>query len=156
MNKFIVFTLISVVFFGCAKLTPKLSKAMNCTIISPLIKISDAGFLHKFGNQNSVQIYSSGVNIVNLDIKNDKICLNNTCDDELIFNRKFFAKEHYKGLLSDILDFKPIYNSKHLIKTDCGFTQNISENSIQYQVCNKSLEFRDLKNSVKIKLKEVN
>ena len=150
-----IFTIIAI-FTGCAKITPQTSNAVNFTVISPTLKISDAGFLHKFKNKTELQIYNSGVSILKMDISEDKICLNSACDDEKTFNRKFFKNEHYIGFFSDILNHKPIYNGKNLQKTDCGFIQNISENFIQYKFCDNSIEFADTKNKIKIKLKELN
>ena len=90
-----------------------------------------------------------------IDISENKICLNSACDDEATFNRKFFKNSHYNGFFSDILNHKPIYNGKNLQKSDCGFLQNLSDNFIQYKFCNNLVEFADTKNKIKIKLKEI-
>ena len=158
MKKIHFFTILfslSAIFSGCAKLTPQNSKAINFTAISPSLKISDAGFIHRFAEKTELQIYNSGVSVLKIDISENKICLNSACDDEPTFNRKFFKNAHYNGFFSEILNHKPIYNGKNLQKTDCGFIQNLSENFIEYKLCNNSLEFADTKNKIKIKLKEL-
>lgn len=153
MNKYFLF-FIFLIFAGCAFNAPKISKSINFTAISPLIKINDAGFLHKIFGGDKIELYKSGVLVLELVDKNGKICLNGACDDELIFNQKFFKNAYYKGLLSEILNFKHIFKGKNLTETNCGFTQIFD--GIKYEICGGMLNFKDSKNGVKIKLKELN
>lgn len=146
---FLIFTL-----FGCAKKSPDISKAINFTMISPNIRVSDAGFLHKNSDSIDLQVYNSGVSILELKVGKNTICTS-LCKEELKFNEEFLKDKHYKGFLKDILNMKPIYNGENLQKTNCGFVQNISKNSIKYNRCNNLVEFSDLKNNIKIKLKEL-
>lgn len=150
-----IFFLTIFIFFGCAKITPRSSKAINFTIISPLIRLSDAGFMHYYANQTNVQIYNSGISVLNLVVRDNKICMNNACDDELVFNKKFFKNEYYKGLLSQILHKQKIFGGANYEKTECGFTQNISKTFIKYKKCNDVVIFNDTKNGIKIILKEL-
>ena len=144
---------------GCAKIAPQRTNAVNFTVISPLTRTSDAGFMRKFKNQTEVQIYASGISVLSLVLKDDKICMNGACDDELVFNKKFFGAEHYRGLLGEILDGKPIFGG-----SDTGgrcFEQSLQEGSIDYKVCRgkdsggRSISFADAKRSVKIKIREL-
>ena len=144
---------------GCAKIAPQKTNAVNFTVISPLTRTSDAGFMRKFKNQTEVQIYASGISVLSLVLKDDKICMNGACDDELVFNKKFFGAEHYRGLLGEILDGKPIFGG-----SDAGghcFEQSLQDGSIAYTVCHgkdgggRSISFADAKRSVKIKIREL-
>ncbi|WXG61205.1 hypothetical protein VB002_07355 [Campylobacter concisus] len=54
-----------------------------------MIKINDVGFFHIYKNDLNLQIYSSGVNTANINIK-DKICVNSACFKKTEFNEKFF------------------------------------------------------------------
>ncbi|WP_228026626.1 MULTISPECIES: hypothetical protein [Campylobacter] len=152
--KFLFLSIFCIVFFGCATLNPQRSDALQVTIISPMLKINDTGFLHAYKNSLNLQIYSIGVNSANIKI-NSQICVNRACYDKLEFNRKFFLQEHYENFLSDILQKKHIYNSKGVIQTSCGFDQNISNNSIKYEVCDNYVKFIDTQNKVKIIIKEL-
>ncbi|MFR8440499.1 MAG: hypothetical protein ACLVCW_01940 [Campylobacter sp.] len=89
---------LSLLLTGCATtaLKPASTQAVNFTVISPLTRTSDAGFMRKFKNQTEVQIYASGISVLSLVLKGDKICMNGACDDELVFNKKFFGTEHYR------------------------------------------------------------
>ncbi|WP_298783125.1 hypothetical protein [uncultured Campylobacter sp.] len=152
---------LSLLLAGCATtaLKPASTQAVNFTVISPLTRTSDAGFMRKFKNQTEVQIYASGISVLSLVLKGDKICMNGACDDELIFNKKFFGAEHYRGLLSEILEGKPIFGG-----SDTGghcFEQSLQEGSIDYKVCRgkdgggRSISFADAKRGVKIRIREL-
>lgn len=145
---------------GCAKIAPQKTNAVNFTVVSPLTRTSDAGFMRKFKNQTEVQIYASGISVLSLVLKGDKICMNGACDDELVFNKKFFGAEHYRGLLSEILDGKPIFGGSDAGERRC-LTQSLQEGSIDYKVCRgkdgggRSISFADAKRGVKIKIREL-
>jgi len=152
---------LSLLLAGCATtaLKPASTQAVNFTVISPLTRTSDAGFMRKFKNQTEVQIYASGISVLSLVLKGDKICMNGACDDELVFNKKFFGTEHYRGLLGEILDGKPIFGG-----SDAGghcFEQSLQDSSIAYTVCRgkdasgRSISFADSKRGVKIKIREL-
>jgi len=158
---FLALLALSLLLAGCATtaLKPASTQAVNFTVISPLTRTSDAGFMRKFKNQTEVQIYASGISVLSLVLKDDKICMNGACDDELVFNKKFFGAEHYRGLLGEILDGKPIFGG-----SDAGghcFEQSLQDGSIDYKVCRgkdgggRSISFADAKRSVKIKIREL-
>ena len=145
---------------GCAKIAPQKTNAVNFTVVSPLTRTSDAGFMRKFKNQTEVQIYASGISVLSLVLKGDKICMNGACDDELVFNKKFFGTEHYRGLLGEILDGKPIFGGSDAGERRC-LVQNLQNGSIDYKVCRdkdgggRSISFADAKRGVKIKIREL-
>ena len=152
---------LSLLLAGCATtaLKPASTQAVNFTVISPLTRTSDAGFMRKFKNQTEVQIYASGISVLSLVLKGDKICMNGACDDELVFNKKFFGAEHYRGLLGEILDGKPIFGGSYT-GGHC-FEQSLQDGSINYKVCRgkdgggRSISFADAKRGVKIKIREL-
>ena len=153
---------LSLLLAGCATtaLKPASTQAVNFTVISPLTRTSDAGFMRKFKNQTEVQIYASGISVLSLVLKGDKICMNSACDDELVFNKKFFGTEHYRGLLSEILDGKPIFGGSDAGERRC-LAQSLQDGSIDYKVCRdkdgggRSISFADAKRGVKIKIREL-
>ena len=140
---------------GCANLqTKKVSNTFGITILSPIMRINDVGFLHKNNDSLNLQIYSSAVNIANIKI-NDRICINNVCYEKKEFNRQFFLNEHYDEFFAEILERKPIYDRRNLVANPCGFSQNLSNYSIQYEVCDSNINFVDTKNGIKIIIKEL-
>lgn len=148
MKKFAVLPLIFL-FFGCVLKTPQSSKGYHVTLISPMIKISDFGFMHEYKNDISLQIYNLGVSVAQIKIS-DKICINRGCFSKSDFNAKFFKQPYYDDILEDILLKKPLFNGVNFKKTECGFSQNYNE--ISYEICNNDLKFKD--KNVKIILKE--
>ncbi|QKF63955.1 hypothetical protein [Campylobacter corcagiensis] len=138
---------------GCATTGLAPTKALNFTMISPDFKISDAGFLKTSSNSTNLQVYSSGMSLLDVNIK-DKVCYNSVCKEELEFNQNFFKREHYRGFFKDLLTKKPIYESRNLVKTSCGFDQNLT--NLSYQICDNTMSFKDTKNGVKIIIRELN
>lgn len=156
MNKFLN-SIIIILFFltGCAfSSKPQKSKTYQTTILSPILKINDVGFLHEYKNSINLQIYSSGINSANIKI-GEKICINTACFNKKDFNEKFFLNSHYNDIFSDILRGAPIYDGINLKQTSCGYEQNIRKDIIEYKICNNKIEFNDRQNRIKIILKEL-
>ena len=146
MKKFSLVLLSALIFSGCvATKTPQSSQAFQVTLFSPMIKINDVGFFHIYKNDLNLQIYSSGVNTANINIK-DKICVN---------NEKFFLAPHYESLFEEILQRQKIYDGKGLSTTECGFRQDLSSYFIKYEVCDNYVKFIDSKNKIKVIIKEL-
>lgn len=153
MNKFlkIFFIVFLMSFTGCVTKTPIKQNSVLFTLVSPNLKFSDAGFIKTANKSIKLQIYSSGVSLLNVTIK-DKICYNGVCKDELEFNKDFFKSEYYRGFFADILRKKPLYNARNLVKTSCGFDQNLS--SFTYQICDNKLYFKN-QQGIKMIIKEI-
>ncbi|PSM52125.1 putative lipoprotein [Campylobacter blaseri] len=137
---------------GCSIKEPVKPQAVNFTIISPMIKINDAGFIKTTKNSTKLQVYSSGMAIFEISII-DRICMNGVCKDELKFNQEFFGRLHYRGFLNDILKSNPIYSSRNLVTTDCGFEQNLSY--LTYKICNNETFYKDSKNKIKMLIRNI-
>ncbi len=119
-----------------------------------MIKINDVGFFHTYKNDLNLQIYSSGVNTANINIK-DKICVNGACFKKTEFNEKFFLAPHYESLFEEILQRQKIYDGKGLSTTECGFRQDLSSYFIKYEVCGNHVKFVDSKNKIRVIIKEL-
>lgn len=153
--KLLLFICIIGFFTGCAMPEVDHSKSISLLIKSKILKVNDAGFIHFYKNYTNVQIYNSGKSVLNLNIK-DKICINNACENKTEFNKKFFLNAHYEDLLEDILEARAIYDGKNLVKTNCGFEQNLRNISVEYKICGGKVRFTDQKNGIKIVMKELN
>lgn len=144
-----------ILFLGCQRAQLERSQTLQVTIISPMIKINDVGFLHTYKNGLNLQIYNSGVNTANLKSDSEHVCVGHGCFERTEFNEKFFLSAHYERIFDDILQGREIFGGEGLVRKECGFEQNISKNSIKYEVCGGSVKFSDAKNRVKIILKEL-
>lgn len=151
-NKIIAVFLV-ILLVGCSTKAPEPPKSVSFTMITPTFKISDAGFVRFNPNKTELQIYSSGVSLLEVSIK-DRICYNKACKDELEFNEEFFKRTQYRGFFNDILKKKPIFNNQGLVKTNCGFEQNLT--NISYKVCDNKMRYEDKKEKIKIIIREIN
>lgn len=149
----LIILFIALFISSCALKKPQMSEPISFTLNSNLAKLSDMGFIYEDKSLLRLEAYKLGQPLLSLKIT-DRICLNQACFDELVFNERFFKDTHYKGFLSDILRFKPLYSARDLSPSECGFRQSLSAPNyeITYTVCGKSMEFRDFKNQILMKI----
>lgn len=127
-------------------------KAYHVLIKSSLIKANNQAFFYRSKAGLRAEFYEFGNPVLKLLIYKNKLCINQTCYLPKNLNKKLFKNSYYPALLEDILSFRPIFKAKALINTSCGFYQNLA--SIKYQICDKTLIFKDYKAGVKIIIKE--
>lgn len=162
MKKSTLTTLLLSLFLGlflsaCAsKSSFNNSKSVFITIKTPQIKQQEAGFLYTEGEMVRLEIYKLGQPIVKLEVATLS-CLNGTCAPKMMLNEKLFKNAHYDGFLSDILRAKPLYSGKNLVKTKCGFTQQIAEKAyeIEYSVCDGVVDFYEKKAKIVFVMKDL-
>jgi len=140
-----------VAFFGCSQPTAQTSKSVSFLIKSPNLKFNETGIV-KFGENVRLEIYGSGVGVGVLNV-GEKVCVSGVCFDKVAFNEKYLLRAHYGDFLSDILRGVPLYDGKNVVKNECGFSQNFDHMS--YKVCAGTAEFRDEKNGIKIRIKDL-
>ncbi len=142
---------------GCTTKIPITSSdTYLISIKNKQMALSDTGFLNHGKDYINVQILSAGAVLFNLEVQ-DNVCLDGRCTSRMEFNKRFFDYPHYEAIISDILEMKPLYQGKNKVIIDDGFEQDIDliESHISYKVQYKSLTFRDSKNGILIKLKEL-
>ena len=143
---------------GCAtKQEITSSETYVITIKNKQIALSDTGFINQGKDYTNVQIFSAGSVLFNLEIMGNNICLDGRCLDKLAFNQQFFQEEHYAGLMQEIIAKQPIYEKKNLKQTSNGFEQELelSNSHIVYKVEGSNLTFRDTKNGIVLRLKQL-
>ena len=142
---------------GCATKVPITSSdTYLISIKNKQIALSDTGFINHGKGYTNVQIFSAGAILFNLEVQDD-VCLDGRCTSRIEFNKLFFEHPHYEAMISDVLEMKPLYDGKNKVTIEGGFEQELDlQNSyISYKVQNKALTFRDSKNGIVIKLKEL-
>jgi len=143
---------------GCAtKQEITSSETYVITIKNKQIALSDTGFINQGKDYTNVQIFSAGSVLFNLEIMGNNICLDGRCLDKLAFNQQFFQEEHYAGLMQEIIAKQPIYERKNLKQTPNGFEQELelSNSYLVYKVEGSNLTFRDTKNGIVLRLKQL-
>jgi hypothetical protein len=100
-----------------------------------------------------------GKSVLDLKVKKDEddVCVGSLCNTKHGFNQSFLDGRYPDEFIENILLKKPIFNGKHLTKTKTGFIQKIvcERFGIKYQVTNKGTYFKDKKNNILIKLREI-
>ena len=143
---------------GCAtKQEITSSETYVITIKNKQIALSDTGFINQGKDYTNVQIFSAGSVLFNLEIMGNNICLDGRCLDKRAFNQQFFQEEHYAGLMQEIIAKQPIYERKNLKQTPSGFEQEfeLPTSHIVYKVEGSNLTFRDTKNGIVLRLKQL-
>ena len=148
---------IILLFSGCATKIPIISSdTYLVTIKNKQMALSDTGFLNYGKDYINVQIFSAGAVLFNLEVQ-ENVCLDGRCTSRMEFNKRFFEYPHYEAMINDILEMKPLYDGKNKVTIEGGFEQELDllGSYISYKVQGKSLSFKDSKNGILIKLKEL-
>ncbi len=126
------------------------------TLKTQKFSYSDAGFLR---NQNGVidlQMFAVGRPLVKLKISED-VCVDHYCITKQEFNQEYLSDSYPDDLINQVLTSQPIFDSQNLKKTSNGFMQRIIDPrfDIKYKITPGSIYFKDLKNGIIIKLREL-
>lgn len=149
--------LLLLLFTGCSFKSPYVSsKAYHVVIKNSTLALSDTGFIKRDNKRFNLQLFSAGTPVLDLVVKED-VCMDYICLGKEEFNKRFFGFRHYKNFVNDLFEFKPLYSKKNLKETKTGFSQNLTavNYDIFYKVEEGNLYFKDKKNRVLIKLKEL-
>ena len=149
----LVFVLI---FSACSTKDYAQTKTKIVIIKSPLIKFADIGYIRNTDDKVSLELFIAGQRIQKIDI-NHLICVDEGCLTKSGFNKDYLNENYPNEILQNILLARPIFEAKNLIKTDDGFVQKIiTENmEIKYRVSSNVTFFKDLKNRIIFKIKEI-
>jgi len=149
---------VGLVLSGCSKPNYTEQESAFILIKAQNLKYADMGFIYKAATQTKAQIYASAQPIFTLTIYPDSICIDETqCLNRSSFNEKFLNAGYPADLLSNIFHLKPIFQNQNLIQTPKGFTQKIynEQVTIDYIVEGSALVFKDTKNDIVIKIKQM-
>ncbi len=146
---------IILVLSGCAVKSPTTSKTVSFVFKTSNIKIAASGFLYK-NSHIKLQGYS-GANPVFTLLLTKRACINDRCMSYKNFNDHFLSPHYPKRIIQHILLGKPIFNGQNLQKDASGFSQEIVGDSfaIIYRVEKNEIYFKDKKNAILIKIKEL-
>ena len=155
MHKILLIAILLLV--GCAYKTPyKSSKPYYVVIKNSKIALADTGFIKRDDGRSNLQLFTAGTPVFDLHVKSD-VCLDYICLKKENFNREFFGIMHYENFIDELFNLQPIYSKKNFKKIANGFERKIKTDSydITYRVEGKNLYFKDRKNRILIKLKEL-
>jgi len=126
------------------------------TIKSPLVKFSDIGYLRNSNDAIELELFIAGQVFQKIHI-NHLICVQEGCMSKRSFNEKYLNETYPAKILQNILLSKEIYGGKNRLKTDEGFMQAINDKdvAIKYRVNSRETFFKDTKNNIIIKIRNV-
>ena len=126
-------------------------------IKTPTFRFFDVGYIKHNKEEVTLELFSAG-NLVEHFTIGSFVCTSKGCITKERFNREFLVESYPEELLLNILMAKPIFNKKNIQKTKNGFLQKIEtkEYSIFYRVEKTKLYFKDTRNKILIKLKDIN
>jgi len=125
---------------------------------TPKLKFSDIGYIRNSDKAIELELFVAGHVFKRIHI-NHLICVEDEgCMSKSSFNAEYFNASYPDEIFQNILLGHKIYGGENTLKSKSGFIQNIETKdvSIVYRVLPKEIYFKDRKNHILIKIKEVN
>ena len=150
---FLAFTLL---FSACSIKNYEHTQAKLIFIKSPLLKFSDLGYIRNSGSAVELELFVAGTSVKKIAI-NHLVCVDEGCMLRSSFNAKYLNANYPDSLLQNILLGREIYEGKGRVKTTDGFIQRVQTEDvdIKYRVNSKEIFFKDRKNHILLKIKEI-
>ena len=154
MRIFYIFLVL--VFIGCSTKVFEKKESKIVVIKTPSFRFSDIGYLKRNSDEVVLELFSSGIAVERFEVKN-LICTKKGCITKSGFNEDYLVRYYPSSLILDILLQKPIYDGENLKKTKDGFIQKIQTANVDiiYKVKKDQVFFKDRKNNIIIKLKDI-
>jgi len=141
---------------GCSIKSYEQTQAKIIIIKSPKIKFADIGYLRNSEKSIELEMFVAGHAVEKISI-NHLVCVSEGCMSKSGFNQEYLHHSYPDDILQDIFLGSMIYDGLDSVKTSDGFEQNILNNdvNIKYRVDSESIFFKDRKNKIIIKIKDI-
>ena len=150
----LIFTLF---FSACSVKNYEHTQTKIITIKSPKIKFSDVGYLRNSDKSIELELFIAGKSIEKITI-NHLICTNDGgCMSKSSFNKEYLNSAYPDDTMQNMLLSHVIYDGKNLTKTAGGFEQHIKDEHVDivYKKEQKNISFKDRKNGIIFKIKDL-
>ncbi len=126
-------------------------------IKSPQLKFADLGYIRNTNDSIELELFVAGKSIKKIAI-NYLVCIDEGCMSRSNFNAEYLSSAYPDELLQNILLGRAIYDGVGKLKVDDGFGQKIKTNDvdIKYRVNSHEIFFKDKKNRIIFKIKDIN
>ncbi|MDF1878781.1 hypothetical protein JHD46_03910 [Sulfurimonas sp. SAG-AH-194-C20] len=126
------------------------------TIKTSKLKFSDLAYFKNTNNSVRLELFTAGINVQNIEI-NNLICLNEGCMLRSSFNSEYLNENYPDTILQNIFLGQAIYDGLNFTKTTDGFIQKIQNKDvdIHYKVSSNEIYFKDKKNKILFKIKDI-
>lgn len=151
------FLLALVLFFSaCSTKIYEHTQTKIISIKTPKLRFSDLGYIKNTDDKISVELFTAGKMVQNIKI-NYLICVDAGCMSKSAFNKAYLNASYPKDILENIVLGDAIYDKKNLHKEDGGFVQYIKDKNvnIKYKVTADTIYFKDKKNSILFKIRNL-
>ncbi len=141
---------------GCSIKNYEQTQTKIIIIKSPKIKFADIGYLRNSEKSIELEMFVAGHAVEKISI-NHLICVREGCMSKSGFNQEYLHHSYPDDILQNIFLGAKIYDGIESIKTLDGFEQNIHNNdvNIKYTVDSESIFFKDKKNKIIFKIKDI-
>lgn len=150
--KILNFLAVAVIWASCSTKTVSISTPVFLTIKTQKLKFSDTAFITNNNEKIAIDGYYAGKHVLNISFS-AMVCIENGCMTKDEFNARFLSYDYYDDLFLDILRKRPLAIDAKVEKSQSGFSQK-SQN-IFYSVAKDETRFKDAKNKILIKIKEL-
>lgn len=132
------------------------AKSYVTTFKTQKFSFSDAGFMRNQDGVIDLQILALGKPLLKMKISDD-VCVDHYCRTKEEFNMNYLNENYPENLINNVLTSQPIFDGKNMKKITNGFMQRIIDPryDIKYKITPGSVYFKDLKNGIIIKLREL-
>ena len=153
---YILLTII-LLFSACSVKNYEHTQSKLIIIKSPKIKFADLGYIRNSGKAVELELFVAGKVIEKISV-NHLICVSDGCMSKSRFNRDYLNTAYPETLFQNVLLGYKIYAGKNAVKMQDGFEQNIEDENVNitYRVSSNTIFFKDRKNKIIFKIKDVN
>ena len=152
--KYILLTFM-LLFSACSIKNYEHTQTKIIIIKSPKIKFADIGYIRNSDKAIELELFLAGQPIEKITI-NHLICTSEGCMSKRGFNEEYLNAAYPDEIMQNILLGSEIYAALNKVKTDDGFEQSITNDSVNiiYRVSQDQIYFKDRKNKIILKIKD--
>lgn len=151
------FSLIFLLLFSACSVQPTTKSSKMLTMKTKQFRFSDLAYISQTSDALEIDLYVVGKAFKKISI-DTMVCVEGEgCMRKSTFNEQYLSSAYPDDLLKNIFLGKPIYEGKNMFKTDNGFMQDILEKDVDiaYGVNSEEIYFKDRRNKIVIKIREV-
>lgn len=155
---YVLYPIIMITFFsGCAIKSYEKSDSKLVTFKTSKLKFSDVAYFRFDDTSVQVELFSAGQVVERFEIEN-LVCITQGCMTQSFFNKKYLHESYHDNTLKSIFLGREIFGGVSKKMTKNGFEQKLIDKkryNIVYRVQNGTIYFKDFKNKILIKIKNI-
>ncbi len=154
--QYLLLVVVTLFFSACSVKNYEHTQTKIIIIKSPKIKFADIGYIRNSDKAIELELFLAGQPIEKITV-NHLICTSEGCMSKSGFNEEYLNRAYPDEIMQNILLGAEIYNGMNKIKTEDGFEQSVKTDRVNiiYRVNQKQIYFKDRKNSIIFKVKDI-